>query len=252
MNYLIPDGAGAVIEWFELLAELDEEHSVPAIEDDRAVSGEQPGFIRKLLLLSEPQADGKVLGAGVYFLTDAEAARNFLHWATEIHNFDGLLFHELDWVGEGVGYACSILRQAAGDMQAVPACVRVESFVVDGSAIADVVAAWDGAGDVLGSTGITARYLAFDEARSLAFVVSTTFRSAISAELNPDDIARLQEGDAVARRIGDIAQKKDDISFRVYNIWEARDEGDPLADAVWPSSPPLPAPRYWQPDLEVR
>ena len=35
MNYKIPDGAGAVIEWFELLTELDEEHSVPAIEDDR-------------------------------------------------------------------------------------------------------------------------------------------------------------------------------------------------------------------------
>lgn len=245
MNYKIPDGAGAVIEWFELLTELDEEHSVPAIEDDRVVSGEQPGFIRKLLLVSEPLADGKVLGGGVYFLADAEAARNFLHWATEVHNFDGLLFHELDWVGEGVGYACTIPRQITHDAEAIPACVRIESFAVDGTAIADVVAVWDGAEETLESTGITARYLAFDEGRSMAFVVSTTFRAAYAAEFDAADIARLTQGDEVARRIGGIAEKKDDLFFRVYNIWEARSHGDPVAEAVWPSSPPLPAPRYW-------
>jgi hypothetical protein len=251
VSYKLMPSTGAVIEWFDLLGEVDEDTMVPEIERDRRNCAERPGFIRKLLLLSMDDGNGQALGGGVYLFDGQQNAESFLHWVSNEHRDyeGGKLFHELDWVGHGHGYAGTLIGHsdlAQGD--AAPAAVRLQAFRLrEGAGEVDLLAQWTEAQPQIEGLDLFALSIFVDAERRTAFIITVGRRCSAGPDLDQEALDTLQAIDVADLLVGDLAsEKQHDLVFWVYTIWEGRNAGDPFDPAVWPNSPPLPAPRYWQ------
>ena len=248
MNYSVKQSKAALVEWFALLGESRDDEIVAAIEHDRQDYALQPGLVRKLLVLATDPVRQTATAGGMYFFSDVDAATRFLDWASNTHrDVSGLTFEERDFVGERHAHVCAVLGHLEADRSStVPALVHLERFVLDSeTARAGLESFFErgrlpaGAPDLLSLTWL------YDPVAKVYFLLSVAARAAGRDDAALPDL-RQAAGFAAGGQHFPAPARIDDMRFWVYTIWEPRRAGMPVVEAVWPNSPPLPAPAYWQ------
>jgi len=245
MNYSVKQSKAVLVEWFALLGESQDDEMVAAIEHDRQDYVLQPGLVRKLLVLATDPVRQTATAGGMYFFSDVDAATRFLDWASHTHrNVSGQTFEERDFVGERHAHVCAVLGHLESDRTStVPALVQVERFALDSEAARAGLEAFFERGqlpaDLLSLTWL------YDPVAKAYFILSVAARAAGLDDAALPDLAQLA-GFAASGRQFPAPANIDDLRFWVYTIWEPRRADMPMVEAVWPNSPPLPAPVYWR------
>jgi hypothetical protein len=249
MSYSFKQAKAAVVEWFDLLSEGDDDGIVDEIEHDRQDYSLRPGLIRKLLVVTDPGSNAQFVAGGTYFFEDFEEAREFLHWASYEHkDARGKIFEERDYVGNRRAHVCEVIAHVERpEMHSIPATVHVEGFrLTDQADRQKVIDAFRELASFLNDAALLSVTCVYDPAENLYFNLSVRARA---PEIADDDLpdTHTVEASSLTRALlqATNAERSDLIRFFVFTIWEGRQRDDPLPEAVWPNSPPLPCPAYW-------
>lgn len=249
MFYSVNQAKAAVVEWFELLGEEKDEDIVGAIEHDRLDYSLRPGLVRKLLLLSTSDDQRQAMAGGAYFFEGFEEAREFLNWASFEHkDAEGRAFEDRDYVGERHAYVCHVIGHAeCAESKSIPAVVHIERFKLEnGDDLAKVTEIFGQGESLVRTHRLLSLSCLYDPAADVYFIVSVGERDdSLEDDRLPDLIAINSEATAAVLVSGVQAERTGDWRFWVFTIWEPRHRAAPAGQAVWPNSPPLPGPTYW-------
>lgn len=241
-------GNGVVIEWFELFGGFTDPAIVPEMERDRLDYAAHPGFIRKLLVVAAPPSGGELAG-GIYFLSDPDHAKAFLHWATYEHvDPTGNHFEDREYVGEGHGYVGELIGHVGANYDDwLPAAVRMQRHVLRGVGKELLAERWASQSHRALDAHTIGVSLAYDAESGSAFVISVSGRRCSGKELDRRALDHLASSNFAATLLADTgAEPAEDILFWVFTVWEGYAAGGCAPPSTWPNSPPLPHASTWK------
>jgi hypothetical protein len=238
---------GAVTVDFALPGNLPLDLVIPVIERDRMHMAARPGFRQKHLPIRSDPSSGNFLSGGRYLFDTVEHAEQCESWAENDFVLDGIRFFERPVFLDPV--AC-VWRVAGGQDWADSAShslIRFERWRLRPGHKYDIEQAWPRICAEGEARGLASAWLLQNEAERLAGLVSISRRS-VPVDLERPDDASLRSFET-SPSLGTMFEepqwvKEFDRTNWVLTIWFPVLEGKPDVPALWPNSPPMPAPAY--------
>lgn len=222
-------------------------HEAPAtIERDRLIMSARPGFNRKLLPLRVEQESGKVYSGGRYLFDTYENARAFADWCEHEFEIDGVLILQRP---DFADVTASVYRVIGAydykDIHTAQLAYRTEVWKTDGSGIEDkLVNMWPQLRDRAAEEDKSALWLLHNaEAGEVSIV--TVIDGVAERSAQDLDYATLNTVESAISYGSEWswAEKTFDRSHWVFTIWFPNTGAADDKPALWPNSPPLPAPK---------
>lgn len=237
---------GAVTVDFGLPGNLPFDLVVPVIERDRMHMAARPGFRQKHLPIRSDPSTGNFLSGGRYLFDTVEHAEQYKSWAENDFVLDGIKFFERPVF---LNPAATVWRVVGAQNWSDPAShfmIRSERWRLEPGHDYTIEQAWPAICAAAEKRDLASAWLLHNPIERLAGIVSIARRS---MPVNPDpDDATLRAFEA-SPSLGTMFDepkwtKEFDRTSWVLTIWFPVVEGKPDVPALWPNSPPMPAPAY--------
>jgi hypothetical protein len=238
---------GALTVDFTLAGNLPLDQVVPVIERDRMHMATRPGFRQKHLPIRLDPKSGNVLSGGRYLFDTVELAEQYKSWAENDFILDGVKFFERPGFFDPVCYVWRVVGAQDWADSASHTLIRSERWRLAPGHEHDLEQAWPRICKEAEPGGMASVRLLHNQAEQLAGLVSVARRLTPIDLRYPDDASlRALE---TSPSLGVIFEepkwvKVFDRTSLVLTIWFPIVEGKPDFPALWPNSPPMPAPAY--------
>lgn len=239
---------GAAFDDFRLTSHLPPEAAPAVIERDRLHMAARPGFERKLLPLRVEPATGTAYSGGRYLLDTYENARAFADWVENEFELDGVLILKRPAFAEVTTHLWRVLgAEDFKDVHTTQQVYRTEIWKLERPGSGDAIAGlWPSLRDEAADRGCSALWLLYDEDGGKVSLVTIAERLPGTGGGGPDfkSVEALEKAPSLGMRWDQSgsARKTFDRTHWVYTIWFPRVHGKDVEPALWPNSPPLPAP----------
>ena len=239
---------GAAFDDFRLTDHLPPSAAPGVIERDRLHMAARPGFNRKLLPLRIEPESGTVYSGGRYLLDTYEQAVAFCDWVANEFEIDGVLILNRPDFADVSAHVWHVL--GAHDFKPLRSAqhvYRTEIWKLTSAGAGDRLAErWPSLRDQAADAGRSALWFLYNDEKAEVSLVTIAERPALYAAPTPDFLAlrtleSARSQGAEWEREG-WARKTFDRTHWVFTIWfpnTGRPDSEP---ALWPNSPPLPAP----------
>ncbi|HEV3051465.1 MAG TPA: hypothetical protein VGX50_14270 [Longimicrobium sp.] len=204
------------------------------IERDREIMVQQPGMRQKHLPVHIDHASGRLFAGGRYLFDTYSDAVAYHRWVTEEFAPDGVPFPERSYFVQPQFLAWRVIGAHDYAPLETHTGIRMQRWSLPAHANEQALAAiWPGIQQAAARAGLASAWLLFSPERREAALVTVTARDADAAGQGEQALTAALDGVAEARTF--------DRSDLVWTLWMPRAaEGQP--PALWPNSPPLPAP----------
>jgi hypothetical protein len=242
-----PSARGAFSCDFSLPADVPFAEVPPAIERDRMYMSARPGFIEKHIPLAFDPATGNLFSGGRYLFEKRQDAAAYHDFVAHGFVLDGVQFLSRpiflapechDWAVIG--------SEELRDIHTTHIVMRTERFAMSGGdAIGALASRWPALRREAARRGYTSVNLAYNREQDLAQLVYYADRVGPPDPTSPDfaSLAALAQAPALGERIAGLGWPRTfDRTSWVLTVWFPFRAGDSGEPAVWPSSPPFPAP----------
>jgi hypothetical protein len=239
---------GAAFDDFRLTDHLPPQAAPAVIERDRLHMAARPGFERKLLPLRVEPGSGTAYSGGRYLLDTYAQAVAFCDWVANEFELDGVPILERPDFADVTAHVWRVL--GAYDFKPLRSAqhvYRTEIWKLQHARAGDRLAnRWASLRDRAAEAGRSALWFLCNEDRGELSLVTIAERAAPPRGAGPD-FASLRMLEAAPsfgaewERAG-WARRAFDRTHWVFTIWfpnTGRPDSEP---ALWPNSPPLPAP----------
>jgi hypothetical protein len=207
----------------------------------------RPGLRQKHLPLRVDSNSGNFLSGGRYLFDTVQNAEHYKLWAQNEFVLDGMKFFERPFFLDPV---CLVWRVIGAhdftDLQEHTA-IRSERWRVPPGHQDDLVQAWPQIHKEAEKRGLASVWLLYNGPEQLAGLVSIASRVAPRHLQQPDDasLRALESSPSLGAMLERLEWTRVfDRTSWVLTIWFPIVEGEPDVPALWPNSPPLPAPSY--------
>ena len=241
------DAKGAVTVDFGLPGNLPPDQVVPLIERDRMHMAARPGFRQKHLPIRFDPESGNFLSGGRYLFDTVELAEQYKSWAKNDFVLDGTKFFERPVFFDPVCYVWSVVGAHNWVDSASHGLIRSERWKLAPGHQHDLEEAWTRISKEAEARGLASVRLLHNEAEQLAGLVSIARRVTPADPRHPDDASlhAFETSPSLGTMFeGPKSVKVFDRTSWVLTIWFPIAEGKPDVPALWPNSPPLPAPAF--------
>lgn len=236
---------GFAIDDFLLTDHLPPHQAPATIERDRLIMAARPGFNRKLLPLRVEQDTGKIYSGGRYLFDTYENARAFGDWCRYEFEIDGVLILERpDFAEVAAGVSRVIGAHDFKDVHDSQVAYRTEVWKSGGANIEDKLAnLWPDLRDRAGEEDKAALWLMHNAEKNEITLVTIINRvgKPSDRELDYKTLNAVESADSYGADWS-WAEKSFDRSHWVFTIWFPHTGASTDKPALWPNSPPLPAP----------
>ena len=236
---------GCCFDDFILTDHLPPHEAPTTIERDRLIMSARPGFNRKLLPLRVEQDTGNVYSGGRYLFDTYENAKAFGDWCKNEFEIDGVLILDRpDFADVTASVHRVIGAHDFKDLHTAQVAYRTEVWkTADTGAEDKLVEMWPSLRDRADEEGKSALWLLHNAEAGEVSMVTIIDRVA-EAPANELDYATLRAAESAASYGDDWvwAEKTFDRSHWVFTIWFPNTGSADDKQALWPNSPPLPAP----------
>ena len=238
---------GAFTADFALPASLPPDRVALQIERDRAIMTTRPGMRQKHLPLRIESETGNFLSGGRYLFDTAADAERYKSWVEHEFVVDGTRFFERPYFLDPVYYAWQVIgAHDLGDIQTSHAVLRSERWRPAGTGPrAALEQAWPGVLAEARQRGLTSVWLLYQEQERLAGLVTVADRIAPASPSEPDvaSLLALETSPSLGRGFSEWGWTKVfDRTSWILTIWLPLAAATGGAPALWPNSPPFPAP----------
>jgi hypothetical protein len=241
---------GAVTVDFGLPGDLPFDELPSVIERDRMHMAKRPGLRQKHLPILIDSTTGNYLSGGRYLFDSVEHAEQYKAWARDEFILDGTKFFERPFFIDPVCYVWKVIgAHDLADMHASHQVIRSELWQLPAGHEHELEQYWPQIYKEAERCGLSSVWLLHNEPEHLAGIISIASREMPPDSEQPDD-ASLHSFES-SPSLGTMfeqagASKVFDRTSWVLTIWFPIAEGEPDVPALWPNSPPLPAPAYAQ------
>ncbi len=237
-----PIGAkGAVTVDFALPGDLPPDLVVPVIERDRTHMAARPGFRRKHLPMRHDPTSGNFLSGGRYLFDTVEDAEQYKYWAENDFVLDGTRFFERPIFLDPMALVWTVVGAQDWADSASHSLIRFERWRLRPGQECDIGQAWPGICAEAEARGLASAWLLHNEAQRMAGLVSIARRSAAADA----SLHTFETSPSLASMFEEPKWAKEcDRTSWVLTIWFPIVQGQADGPALWPNSPPLPAPAY--------
>ena len=239
--------AGALTVDFGLPGTLPFDQVAPVIERDRLQMAKRPGLRQKHLPIRPDAATGTFLSGGRYLFDTVEHAEQYKSWAENEFVLDGTKFFERPFFIDPQAQVWKVVgAHDLADLYTAHLVIRSERWQLPAGEH-NLEPAWPKIYQEAERRGLSSVWLLHNDAEQLAGLVS------IAGHVRPPDPEHPDEASLLALESSETlgatleqsgAIKVFDRTSWVLTIWFPLVEGEPDVPALWPNSPPLPAPAY--------
>ena len=239
---------GAAFDDFRLTSHLPPDAAPGVIERDRLYMAARPGFERKLLPLRVEPETGTVYSGGRYLLDTYENACAFADWVENEFELDGTLILKRPDFADVTTHVWRVLgAEDFKDLHTSQDVYRTEIWSLAKPSQADAIAGqWSALRDEAAERGRSALWLLYDEKGGKVSLVTIAERTPGPPISGPDfrSVQALESAPSLGARFerSGSARKTFDRTHWVFTVWFPRVNGRDIEPALWPNSPPLPAP----------
>jgi len=239
---------GAVTVDFGLPGSLPLEQLPAVIERDRLHMAKRPGLRQKHLPFLVDAVSGNLLSGGRYLFDTVEHAEQYKAWAANEFVLDGLKFFERPFFINPVCYVWKVIgAQDLADIHDAHKLIRSERWQAPQESLPDLAESWSHIHNEAKRRGLASVWLLHNEPERLVGLISIAGKVQPTDQSPADDVGL--ETLAAAPSLGTMFEqhgwtKVFDRTSWVLTIWFPIAEGQPDVPALWPNSPPLPAPAY--------
>jgi hypothetical protein len=207
----------------------------------------RPGFCQKHLPIRLDTKSGNYLSGGRYLFDTVELAEAYRSWAQSDFVLDGIKFFERPVFFDPVCYVWKVVGGQDWASPASHALIRSELWRLTPGHECDLEQAWLQIWQEAEAVGMASVRLLHNEAEQMVGLVSIA-RRVTSIDLRHPDDANLH-GLETSPSLGTMFEEPNwvkvfDRTSWVLTIWSPIAEGKPDGPAIWPNSPPMPAPAY--------
>lgn len=239
------DAEGAFTADFALPAEVPMAQVPVLIERDRAVMATRAGMRQKHLPVAFDRSTGNFLSGGRYLFDTFENALAYRDWVERDFIVDGTRFFERPFFINPVYCAWHVI--GAEDFKPIADChkaIRFERWDVPVGAGATLEQAWGGIRDAAQSRDLASVWLLHSPECQQVGLVTVADAGGRGGAADPDGLDFLESSPSLGMSLDDriLGAKGFDRSSWVLTIWFPVRAGEPVPPALWPNSPPLPAP----------
>jgi hypothetical protein len=221
---------------------------VPAvIEQDRAVMAMRPGMRQKHLPVAFDESTARFVSGGRYLFDTFEHAAAYREWAANEFVVDGTKFFERPYFIDPVFFAWRVI--GAHDFKPIAEAhkvIRFERWRASGDARSALERAWPDVRHDAQSRDLASVWLLHSDEHEQVGVVTVADSVGPPGGTEPDvaSLVALASMPSLGQRFQDQAgaDKVFDRTSWVFTIWFPLRQGEPVGPALWPNSPPLPAP----------
>lgn len=234
-----------VFDDFRLTEHLPAEKAPAVIERDRQFMSARPGFNRKLLPLFIEKDGSRVYSGGRYLLDTWENGLAFADWCENEFEIDGVLILDRPDFAEVTTHIFRVIgAHDFKDIHRAQTAYRTEIWKSSDSSAEDkLVNLWPSLRDRAEEEGHSSIWLLHNAQSAEISIVTVVDRVDPQASQGLD-YATL-DALAEAKSYGDEwdwAEKTSSRCHWVYTIWFPNTGSSEDEPALWPNSPPLPAP----------
>jgi len=231
---------GAFTADFALPADVPMAQVPGLIERDRAVMATRPGMRQKHLPVAIEESTGNFLSGGRYLFDTFENAVAYRDWAEHDFVVDGTRFFERPYFLDPVFFAWRVI--GAEDFKPIEQqhkVIRFERWDTSTGVEGTIGDAWPRIRDAARSRDLASAWLLHGPGSQQIGLVTVA-----DAAADTDGPASLSSSPSLGVLLdqGTVAAKQFDRSSWVLTIWFPLRPGAAVDPALWPNSPPLPAP----------
>jgi hypothetical protein len=241
------EAQGAFTADFGLPAEVPLAQVPALIERDRAIMATRPGMRQKHLPAVFDESSGRFLSGGRYLFDTFENALAYRDWVEHGFVLDGTKFFERPYFIDPIFFAWHVI--GAHDFKPIAEShkvIRFERWSGSGDARAALERAWPDLRDEAQSRGLASAWLLYNPEHQQIGVISVADVVGSSGPADPDamSLRALESAPSLGFAFQEqrSSAKAFDRTSWVLTIWFPLRPGEPVEPALWPNSPPLPAP----------
>lgn len=242
------DAKGAFTADFALPADSPLDQVASLIERDRLQMARRPGMRQKHLPMRIDADSGNFLSGGRYLFDSAEHAAQYKTWVENEFVLDGTTFFQRPYFLDPVYFAWQVIgAHDFADVHTAHTVVRFERWSVPQERQYDLDQAWPQIHAEAERRGLSSVWLLRNEQEQLAGLVSIADRVETANPQEPDfaSLHALEASPSLGTMFDQPGwMKVFDRTSWVLTIWFPIPEGASDVPALWPNSPPLPAPIY--------
>jgi hypothetical protein len=244
---------GAVTVDFALPGNLPLDQLPPVIERDRMIMAKRPGMRQKHLPFRVDLKSGNILSGGRYLFDTVESAKNYRSWVKNDFVLDGIKFFDRPFFIDPVCHVWRVIgAHDLADTRAAHGVIRFERWQVPPDPQNDQV--WPLILKQAERRALSSVWLLHNEQEHLIGLVSIADRVKPTRQQQSEDasLSALESCSSLGTMFEQPGWKKVfDRTSWVLTIWFPISDGRPEMAALWPNSPPLPAPAGNYPLREV-
>jgi hypothetical protein len=238
------DAKGAVTVDFGLPGKIPLDRVIPAIERDRMIMAARPGFRQKHLPIRPDPDTGNVLSGGRYLFNTVEDAEQYRSWAQNDFIVDGVKFFERPSFIDPVAYVWTVVGAQNWADYSSHAVIRSERWRYVHGLDHGLEQTWPRICKEAEARGLASVWLLHNEAEHLAGLVSIA-RHTEPGHADDTSVRALETSPSLGTLFEEPrCVKVFDRTSLVLTIWFPVAEGSSDVPALWPNSPPMPAPVY--------
>jgi hypothetical protein len=217
-----------------------------AIERDRMHMAKRPGLRQKHLPFRIDSQNGNYLSGGRYLFDTVENAEKYKSWAESEFVLDGIKFFERPFFIDPVCHVWRVIgAQDLTDIRTTHNVIRSERWQLQSEHAPDLEQAWPLIYQEAQKQGLSSVWLLHNVQERLAGIISIAGQAASTDLQKPEDtcLGALESLPSLGTMFDGLGWVKVfDRTSWVLTIWFPISEGELEAPALWPNSPPLPAP----------
>jgi hypothetical protein len=205
----------------------------------------RPGMRQKHLPFQIASKGGNFLSGGRYLFDTVENAQNYKSWVEKDFVLDGVKFFDRPFFIDPHCHVWKVIgAHDLADIRAAHSVIRLERWQLTSKSRIDLEHAWPVVYREAQSRGLSSVWLLHNEQEHLAGLVS------IADRVVPMDLQRSEAASLTALESSSLGTKLEQPGWKkvfdrtswVLTIWFPISEGGSEVPALWPNSPPLPAP----------
>lgn len=239
---------GALTVDFGLPGTMPFDQVAPVIERDRLHMAKRPGLRQKHLPIRVDANTGNFLSGGRYLFDTVEHAEQYKSWAKNEFILDGTKFFDRPFFIDPEAHVWKVVgAHDLADLHSAHIVIRSERWQLPAGTQHDLEPLWPKIYQEAGRRGLSSVWLLHNEPEQLAGLVSIAGRVRPADPEQPDEasLLALESSATLGKTFEQLGGKKVfDRTSWVLTIWFPIAEGQPDVPALWPNSPPLPAPSY--------
>jgi hypothetical protein len=206
----------------------------------------RPGMRQKHLPFQIASKSGNFLSGGRYLFDTVENAENYKSWVENDFVLDGVKFFERPFFIDPLCHVWSVIgAYDLADIRAAHAVIRLERWQLPSNPQDDLKHTWTLVYREAQRRGLASVWLLHNKREHLAGLVSIARRAESTDFRRPENasLLALESSSSLITKFDQPLWKKVfDRTSWVLTIWLPISEAGPKFPALWPNSPPLPAP----------